>query len=484
MFPINCPESSRRHFLSASGFGLSGLALAGLLERDGVLQAAPPTKPPTEPVVHNLLPKSSHKPPKAQAMISLFLGGGPSHLDMLDPKPALKKYEGKIYPGSEIAFDNAGGATKQVMASPFKFEKRGQSGLEISEVLPHMASVADDLCLIRSMHLGGLRNHVAGMRALNTARGTGATRPALGSWLSYALGSESQNLPAFVAMPLYANPPGSPYWSSGFLPSIYQGTVVRDRDPRILNLDPPSALKGRPQREGLDLLKSLNEMHLQMHPGETDMAARIANYELAARMQLAASEAMDLSREAEKTREMYGLNQPETRRFGEACLVARRLVERGVRFVQIWHYNWDMHENINVTLPKTCRTVDKPSAALITDLKQRGMLDSTLVHWGGEMGRLPVIQYRGPGRTPGRDHNTDGFTLCMAGGGTKGGYSYGNTDEFGHKAVDKPVLHTDWLATVADLFGLDVNQMVYERGGQKLSLLDGQAGHVVKDVIA
>ncbi|MFM7316566.1 MAG: DUF1501 domain-containing protein, partial [bacterium] len=192
MFPINCPESSRRHFLSASGFGLSGLALAGLLERDGVLQAAPPAKPPTEPVVHNLLPKATHKPPKAQAMISLFLGGGPSHLDMLDPKPALKKYEGKIYPGSEIAFDNAGGATKQVMASPFKFEKRGESGLEISEVLPHMAGVADDLCLIRSMHLGGLRNHVAGMRALNTARGTGATRPALGSWLSYALGSESQ----------------------------------------------------------------------------------------------------------------------------------------------------------------------------------------------------------------------------------------------------------------------------------------------------
>ncbi|MFM1800878.1 MAG: hypothetical protein RJA81_230, partial [Planctomycetota bacterium] len=357
-------------------------------------------------------------------------------------------------------------------------------GLEISELMPHMASMADDLCLIRSMHLGGLRNHVAGMRALNTARGTGATRPALGSWLSYALGTESENLPAFVAMPLYANPPGSPYWSSGFLPSIYQGTIVRDRDPRILNLDPPSALKGKPQREGLDLLKRLNEIHLETHPGESELAARIANYELAARMQLAASEAMDLSRESEKTKELYGLNQPETRRFGEACLVARRLVERGVRFVQIWHYNWDMHENINVTLPKTCRTVDQPSAGLIRDLKNRGMLDTTLVHWGGEMGRLPVIQYRGPGRSPGRDHNTDGFTLCMAGGGVKGGFSYGNTDEFGHKAVENPVLHTDWLATVADLFGLDIDQMIYEQGGQKLSLLDGQAGHVVKDIIA
>lgn len=483
MFYGNCPESNRRHFLSASGFGLSGLALAGLLQRDGVVRAAPP-KPPTEPVVHDLKPKSPHKEPKARAMISMFMGGGPSHLDMFDPKPLLKKYEGKIYPGAEIAFDNAGGATKQVMASPFRFDKHGQSGLEISELLPHMARLADDLCLIRSMHLGGLRNHVAGMRALNTARGTGASRPALGSWLSYALGSESQDLPAFVAMPLYANPPGSPYWSNGFLPSIYQGTVVRDRDPRILNLDPPSALRGKPQREGLDLLRNLNETHMETHPDEPELAARIANYELAARMQLAASEAMDIAREPEYVKAMYGLDRPETRRFGEACLVARRLVERGVRFVQIWHYNWDMHENINTVLPKTCATVDKPSAALIADLKARGLLESTLVHWGGEMGRLPVIQYRGPGRTPGRDHNTDGFTLCMAGGGLKGGVSYGATDDFGHKAVVNPVLHTDWLATVADLFGLEIDKMVYERGGQKLSLLDGQAGKSVQEIIA
>ena len=480
--PHSFNQSSRRHFLGSSAMGLGGLALAWLLKQDGLLAA--PSRPELERQTFDLTPKAPPAEPRARAMISLFMGGGPSHLDMFDPKPLLAKYDGKLFPRDDIKYDNAGGASKRVMASPFRFHKRGRSGIELSELVPHMGEIADEITLVRSMHLGGIRNHVAGMRALNTGQGNGAARPALGSWLTYGLGSASQDLPAFVAMPLRSNPPGSPYWSSGFLPSLYQGTVMRDREPRILNLDPPPHLQGTPQRQNLELLETLNNLHAGRHPGELDLQARIASYQLAARMQTAAADALDIQQETKATQQLYGLDDPQTKLLGEACLIARRLVERGVRFVQIHLYSWDMHENINDVLPQRCRQVDKPSAALVKDLKQRGLLDTTLVHWGGEMGRLPVIQYRGPGRKPGRDHNTDGFSLWLAGGGVKSGCVYGATDDFGHRAVENPVLHTDYLATLLHLFGLSAEELTYTRNNQQLTILDNQPARVVKEILA
>ena len=474
---------SRRHFLGTGAMSLGSLGLAWLLNQDGALAADVPERPELERPVHDTRPKAPHFEPKARAMISLFMGGGPSHIDLFDPKPLLRRYDGQLFPGPEIRFDNAGGASRVVMASPFKFQKRGRSGIEISELLPHTAGIADDLTLVRSLNLGGIRNHVAGMKAMDTGRGP-AGRPALGSWLTYGLGSESQNLPAFVALVVRRDPPGSPYWSSGLLPSVYQGTHVREEAPRIMNLDPPPHLRGEPQGLQLSLLDRLNRRHLAERPGENDLQARIASYELAARMQTAASEALDLRRETAETHRLYGLDQDETRRLGEACLIARRLVERGVRFVQIWYYSWDMHENINTVLPRVCRTADQPSAALVTDLKRRGLLDTTLVHWGGEMGRLPVIQGRGGARGAGRDHNTDGFSMWLAGGGVKGGHVHGATDEFGLHAADDVVHHTDYLATVLHLFGLDAGRLVYRRNGRDETILDGQAGHVVRGILA
>jgi hypothetical protein len=479
--PHCCP--SRRHVLGTGALGLGGLGLAHLLARDGLL-AADPAKPPLEKVGHDLSPKPPHHAPKATAMISLFMGGGPSHIDLFDPKPKLKDLDGKLFPG-DIQYDNAGGASKVVMASPFKFAKRGKSGLEISDLLPHTAGIADDICLVRSMNLGGIRNHVAGMRAMDTGRGP-AGRPALGSWVTYGLGSVSQNLPAFVALVIRKDPPGSPFWGSGLLPSVYQGTHVREEQPRVMNLDPPAHMRGDPQALQLGLLGKLNRRHLDAHPGETDLQARIASYELAARMQTAAAEALDVSRETKETRDLYGVGDEATRALAEACIIARRLVERGVRFVQIWDYAWDMHERINEVLPRKCRSADQPCAALVTDLKRRGMLDKTLVFWGGEMGRLPVIQTRsGDGtRGAGRDHNTDGFTVWLAGGGVKGGHAHGATDEFGLHAVENVVRHTDYLSTVLHLLGLGADKLVYQRNGRAETVLDGQAGKVVDGILA
>ena len=476
---------SRRHFCGSSAMSIGALGLASLLDGDGLLsRAGASEKPDFEKAVFDLKPKRPAKPGSAKAMISLFMGGGPSHVDMFDPKPTLDKYDGKLFPGGEIKFDNAGDASRTIMASKFKFKPHGQSGIELSELLPHTATIVDDITLIRSMNLGGLRNHVAGMKGLDTGRGAGG-RPALGSWLTYGLGSENQDLPAFVALVVRKDPPGSPYWSSGLLPSIYQGTHVREEQPRILNLDPPPHLKGTPQQLQLGLLDKLNARHLEEHPGENDLAARIASYGLAARMQMAATEALDLGLETEATHKMYGLDQEATRRIGEACLIARRLVERGVRFVQIWYYDWDMHQNLNEQLPQLCGRTDQPSAALVKDLKQRGMLDSTLVFWGGEMGRLPVVQTARTGKfTAGRDHNTDGFSIWLAGGGVKQGHVHGATDEFGLHAVEDVVHHYDYLATVLHLFGLDAEKLTYRRNGRDETILDGQPGQVVKGVLA
>lgn len=474
--------SSRRHFLAKNAMGVSSLATAWLLNRDNLLAAA--AKPMLETVTHDLLPKSPIAEPQAKAMISIFTGGGPSHLDLFDYKPELEKYAGKQFPGKDIKYDNAGQATSIVLPTKWKFNKCGESGIEINDtLLHHFAGIVDDVTLIRSMNLPNIRNHVAGMRALTTGRGP-AGWPSLGSWITYGLGAETDNLPAFVALIVGGNPPGSPFWDSRHLPSIYQGTVVREKEPRIANLRPPEHLRGKAQESQLDLLKSLNNEHLESHPGEDDLAARIASYELAAKMQTEASDVLDLSKESDATRELYGINDDKTRRMGEACLLARRLVERGVRFVQIWDYGWDMHAKIFQALETATGRTDKPAAGLVRDLKGRGLLDSTIVQWGGEMGRLPVVQNRGAGMEPGRDHNTEGFSIWMAGGGIKKGHVHGATDEFGHRAVEDVVTQHDFHATLLERFGLNADELNFQYSGQAVSLVEKGQGKVVEKILS
>ena len=470
---------SRRHFLQQQAFGLSGIALAWLMNEEGLL-AAPP-KPATQPLTYDLLPKPPSHPPQAKAMISMFMQGGPSHHDLFDPKPELQKRHMENFQG-EIKYDNAAEASAKLFASPWKFSKQGQCGMELSELLPHLGGVADDICLIRSMRTG-VNNHGQSINAMNTGRITDG-RPALGSWVTYALGSESQNLPAFVVL---TDPSGVPVlgvdnWRSGFLPALYQGTVIRPREPRILNLDPPPELAGAPQQRMLDYLSRINREYLEQRPGENDLAARVQSYELAAKMQVAAKEALDLSQESEATRKLYGLDDPETAEYAARCLIARRLVQRGVRFVQIHTGNqtWDHHGGIEKGLPAICKKTDKPAAALVQDLKQLGMLDSTLVHWGGEMGRLPVIQNE---KNIGRDHNTHGFSMWLAGGGVKGGLTYGATDEFGHHAVENIVNHFDYHATLLHLFGLDASRVTFQRPTGPDGLVKVEEGKIVWDIL-
>lgn len=475
-------QSSRRHFLARNAFGISSLGLASLLNQDHLLGA--PKKPSFDQAVHDLLSKPALAKPRANAMISVFTGGGPSHIDLFDPKPELKKWDGKQIPPRDIKYDNAGQASSVVMATPWDFERCGESGMELNtHLLPELGGIADDITLIRSMHLPEIRNHVAGMRALTSGRGQ-AGHPSLGSWITYGLGAESQNLPAFVAIVLRRNPPGSPFWDSRHLPSIYQGTIMRESEPRIANLRPPQHLQGAPQKNQLDLLNALNREHLANRPGEDDLAARISSYQLAARMQTEASDALDLRGESAATKKLYGLDQDQTRQMGEACLLARRLVERGVRFVQIWDYSWDMHQDIFSILASRCAGADKPAAGLVKDLKARGLLDSTIVQWGGEMGRLPVIQNRGNGLKPGRDHNTEGFSIWMAGGGIRKGHVHGATDEFGHRAVEGVVTQHDFHATLLHQFGFDADSLVYETGGAKVALVEKGQGSVVEEILA
>ncbi|MFO1065726.1 MAG: DUF1501 domain-containing protein [Pirellulales bacterium] len=457
-------------------------------EESSAADKAAPLKPILEPTRFDLLPKRPPYPAKAKAMISMFMIGGPSQIDLFDPKPELTKRDGQEFVG-DIQFDNAAQASRQIMGPQWRFRPRGQCGMEMSDLIPHMAEIADDITLIRSMH-SAVNNHFPGIYALNTGAGVGG-RATLGSWLLYALGAETQELPAYVALTHPAGLPivGGEIWSSGALPSIYQGTVVRPKEPRILNLEPPKHLQGAARKAQLELLEQINREHLYQHPGETDLEARIAGYELAGRMQASAGEAFDISRESEDTLRMYGIDQDVTRDYGTRCLIARRLVERGVRFVQIFNngQSWDHHSSIATELPRRCVEIDKPAAALVKDLKQRGLLDSTLVHWGGEMGRLPTIQVPvGPDgmKRVGRDHNTFGFSMWVAGAGIKSGYVHGATDEFSHHAVEDVVPHHDWLATVLHLFGLDHRDMKFQVGARTVSLLDNPAAQVVQKLLA
>lgn len=476
------PLRSRRQLLSEATWGVGSVALASLLSREGLL--AEVSKPELEPVRYDLSPKPTHKPPRATAMISMFMQGGPSHVDLFDPKPILNELDGKDLP-VQVKFDNAAQASTTVLGSPWKFSKHGQCGTELSELLPHLAEIVDDICLIRSMHTG-VNNHGQSIDALNNGRPFSG-RPSLGSWLTYGLGSVSQDLPAFVVLPAETLPVlGAKNWSNGWLPSLYQATVIRQKEPRILNLDPPPEFAGAAQQLFLEQLRELNSRHAERHPGESDLDARIASYELAARMQTAARDALDINQETAATQAMYGIDQPQTREFGLRCLMARRMIERGVRFVQIYTpvQFWDHHGGLRTTLPGAAAHVDRPSAALVRDLKQRGLLDTTLVHWGGEMGRLPVIQNNAGPNVVGRDHNTYGFSQWLAGGGIKAGMTYGQTDEFGHHAVTDIVTHNDYHTTLLHLFGLDPARLTFKRNGREQSLLDGQPGRLVEGILA
>ncbi len=358
--------------------------------------------------------------------------------------------------------------------------------MELSELLPNLAGVADDITLIRSMR-SGVSNHLQGLLAMNNGRITSG-RPTVGSWLTYGLGTESQDLPAYMVL---AHPGGLPtfqgeHFTNGWLPALYQGTMIRPTEPRILNLDPPPALAGKAQERQLALLKEMNEAHLAEHPGELDLQARISSYELAAHMQTAAKEALDISNEPESIKKLYGVDDPKTKDYATRCIIARRLVERGVRFVQVLNsgQSWDQHGSLISALPNNCLATDKPSAALITDLKQRGLLDTTVVHWGGEMGRLPVLQNDAGRDKWGRDHNTYGFSLWVAGGGFKRGCVYGETDEWSHHAVKDIVHHYDWHATLLNQFGLDYKKLTYKRNGANASLVDGQDARIVREILA
>lgn len=461
---------------------MGGLALAWLLKQEKLL--AKPEKPELTARQFDLTPKQPPRAPRATAMISLWMQGGPSHIDLFDPKPLLNKLDGQSFPG-EIKYDNAAQASSKVLGSPWKFRPRGQCGTEVSELLPHFAEIVDEACLIRSMHTG-VNNHGQSIRALNSGLTLGG-QPSLGSWMTYALGAESQDLPAYLALidPGQLPVMGVENWSNGWLPSLFQGTVVRATEPRILNLTPPARLGGEAQRRYLDYLERLNRRHLEQHPGELDLEARIASFGLAARMQTAARDAVDLSGETQATKDLYGMNESATAEYGSRCLIARRLIERGVRFVQVFTQNqfWDHHGSIRTSLPNACRKVDKPSAALVRDLKQRGLLDSTVVHWGGEMGRLPVIQNdAGPAKV-GRDHNTYGFSMWLAGGGFRGGMAFGATDEFGHKAVENVVNHYDYHATLLHLFGLDPDDLSYKQNAQERKLVTNDSARVVQEII-
>lgn len=447
---------TRREVLSRLGGGFGGLILSQLLGAGRARASA----------VHDLKERPPHFPPRARAVIQLFMHGGPSHVDLLDPKPMLEKYDGKP-PPAEVADDEK--LTGNLLRSAYRFTRHGQSGLEFAEPLEHTARHADEIAVIRSMFTEH-RNHEQALWMMHTGLIV-AGRPSIGSWVAYALGTANQNLPAYVVLPDPGRLPvdGIRNWSSGWLPPLYQGTQFRSEGVPVLNLKPRTPRPADIEAGRLKLLADLNAEHKSRHPEELELDARIASFELAARMQLAATDALDVSREPGPIRQLYGLDQPVTRSYGSRCLMARRLIERGVRFVQIFlgGQPWDTHNDNTASTRKVCEQTDLPVAGLLTDLKQRGLLDTTLVFWGGEFGRTPGAQNK-----DGRDHHPYGFSVWLAGGGIKGGQSYGATDEFGYRAVTDRCSVADLHATMLHLLGLDHARLTYKHHGRDERLTD------------
>ena len=451
---------TRRAMLQTAGTGFGSLALAGLLA-DGTLGAG-------------LATQRAHLVPRAKRCIFLFMPGGPSQIDLFDPKPRVTREHGKPLPFEKPKLERT--ATNNLFASPWTFRRYGESGIEISELLPHLATRVEDLCVIRSMVADNI-NHSGAALQMNTGE-QAFSRPSLGSWLLYGLGSENRNLPGFVV--ITTNPPfqAAPLWSSSFLPATYQGTLVKDLGDPISNLRDPLGNFTR-QRRQLDTLRRLNKIHGRGRNIDSQLEARIASFELAFRMQMKAPEAFAIDRESKGTKHLYGLDDETTAAMGKHCLLARRLVERGVRFVQIYDpENWDHHNKIKNGLPERCAGVDRPIAGLLADLKDRGLLDDTLVVWGGEFGRTPTAQGK-----DGREHHPFGFTMWLAGGGVKGGHVHGATDEYGWWAVKDKVHVHDLHATILHLLGLDHERLTYRYGGRDYRLTDVY-GKVVRDILA
>jgi hypothetical protein len=462
------PLHTRRNFLLRGGAGFGAVALSWLL-RDHPLFAA------TNPV-EAMASKAPHFAPKAKNVIFLFMEGGPSHLDLFDPKPKLNELAGQPLPASFGKVITAMGESgSPLLECKRTWKQHGQSGIWVSDWLPHLAGCVDDMAVIRSCWADGI-NHSSGICQMNTGSIL-AGRPSLGAWVSYGLGTENQNLPAFVVMQDNAatvvNGPRN--WGAGFMPAVYQGTRFNAGAEPISNLNPPDSVGEEEQRGKLDFLNQLNRQHALARRQQTELDARIASYELAFRMQAQAPEAVDLSSETETTRRLFGMDEKETATFGRLCLLSRRMVERGVRFVQLYHgagNKWDAHDKIEKNHSELCRAMDKPVAGLLKDLKARGLLDSTLVVWGGEFGRTPMSE-----KGDGRDHNPTGFTMWMAGGGVRGGQTIGSTDEVGLHAVEDRLHVHDLHATVLYLLGLDHMGLVYRYKGrpERPTLNEGDA---------
>jgi hypothetical protein len=454
---------TRRAFLGRSSGLLGSLALAHLLAQE---------RASGQPSADPLAPRAPHHPAKARSVICLFQHGGPSQMDLFDPKPELNRRHGSSYQGElEIHFHTQAG---NVLGSPYRFARHGQSGIELSELLPWTGRIVDDLTLVRSMTTESV-DHEAALRTIHGGK-VFAGRPVWGSWLLYGLGAIRQDLPAYVVL---SDPGGLPVdgvlnWSSGYLPAVYQGTAFQAAGSPVPNLVPPSGLAGAPQRNQLDFLQALNQAHQERFPGNTELAGRIRQFELAAQMQSLVPEALDLSRETAETRRLYGLDNPATAEYGRRCLLARRLVERGVRFVQLFlgGQPWDTHTQNASRLRGLCAMTDQPSAALVLDLKRRGLLDSTIVLWTGEFGRLPISQ-----GSDGRDHNRHAFSLWLAGGGFKRGYVHGQTDDFSYRAVHNVVRVCDLHATLLHALGLDHTRLTYPHEGREDSLTDPDVTH-------
>jgi len=485
-------HNARRQFLYNSACSIGSVALMSMLQKEGLLAA-------DDSSVNPLAVKKPHFPAKAKNCIFIFLAGGPSHLDMYDPKPKLQQYNGQALPKELIekvrfAFINKDTAT--LIGSPRKFAPSGQCGMELSDILPHLKTCTDDLALVRTLYTDQFNHHPA---QLTLSTGVGRFgRPTAGAWLNYGLGSEANDLPGYVVLTAgRGTSGGTSLWSSGFLPSTYSGVLFRNKGIPVLNLANPNGISPQMQEAGLDAIRRLNREQLQQ-TNDNEIASRIASYELAFRMQSAAPELVDVSSESKATLDAYGVERPEPKKsgasrgtaggamsvFGKNCLLARRLVERGVRFINLFHASWDHHSNLDKELAYNCGVVDQPVAALIKDLKQRGLLDSTLIVMAGEFGRTPLGENRtGRANVTGRDHHPYAFSVLMAGGGIKGGYVHGKTDELGWEPVEDPVHMNDFHATMLHLFGIDHVKLNIPFGGLNVRLTN-VGGKVVKKLLS
>jgi hypothetical protein len=479
MDPNSLRAITRRHFFKQSGFGIGGVALSALLDEKLFAQAKDTA----------VVPRPPHFAPKAKNVIYLFMAGAPTQIDLFDCKPTLQQHDGEEIPaefipkGERFAFIKG---TPRLLGSPFTFSRHGQSGAELSELLPHLATIADDVAIVRSMHTTQF-NHAPGQIFMNTGSQVFG-RPSIGSWLTYGLGSESRDLPGFVVLLSGENAPdgGKSCWGSGFLPTVYQGVEFRSKGDPVLFVSNPEGVDAAARRETIDLVTDLNRLH-RAEVGDPEIDTRIAAYEMAYRMQTSVPELTNIATEPASVHAMYG-TEPGRVSFANNCLLARRLVERGVRFVQLYHRGWDTHgasvgTDIAQRVPELCLETDRAAAALVRDLKERGLLDTTLVIWGGEFGRTPMNEARGGSRLMGRDHHPRAFTIWMAGGGIKAGTTIGKTDELGYNVIEDPIDVHDLHATILHLMGLEHTKLTYKFQGREFRLTDVH-GKVVQKLLA